>query len=90
MKNNDLTGNQPEDKPYTLNRNYKNAKWKNWEDFLGTGNSSGKTFEEAREFVTQFGLKTYGEWHKFCNSKYKPNTISSNPDKVDKNKDQID
>ena len=62
---------KPEDIPYNPDREYKNKGWMGWGDFLGTKNVSSKQdyylpFEDAREFVRKRGLKTYGEWRKYC------------------------
>ena len=75
-----------EDISYNSDRKYKIIEWTNWDDFLGIGKSSRRPFEGAREFTRQLGLKTHGERRKYCQSKYKPNTIPSNPDKAYKNK----
>jgi hypothetical protein len=40
------------------------------------------SFEEAREFVRSLGLKSQGEWGKYCKSGKKPNNIPASPRSV--------
>ena len=78
------SGNKPDDIPTAASQHYKNKGWKNWGDFLGTGNISKmkqkfRPFKEAREFVRNLGLKGQKEWIDYCKSGNKPNDIPSNP-----------
>ncbi|MBQ0098827.1 MAG: hypothetical protein KBS62_07865, partial [Oscillospiraceae bacterium] len=74
--------NKPNDLPADPSDTYKNRGWKDWGDFLGTGNVSPKKdfipYEEAKERLKGLGLKTaseYKEWYKTN----KPNDLPSNP-----------
>jgi len=78
------SGKKPDDIPKTPWITYKNNGWTSWGDWLGTGriapqNMQFRTFEEAREFVRSLGLKTIGEWRKYCKSGKKPVDIPADP-----------
>ena len=77
------SGNRPENIPTTPNDTYKNE-WMGWGDYLGTGNIAHKdrqyrSFEEARKFVQELGLKSGKYWEQYCKSGNKPDDIPSHP-----------
>jgi Integrase repeat unit len=81
------SGKKPEDIPSAPEQVYKNKGWKSWGDWIGTGNIATYEkdflpFEEAKRFVHKLGLMSQAEWRKYINSKYKPQEIPSNPNKV--------
>ncbi len=45
-----------------------------------------RSFEDAKRFVHQLGLKTQKEWNEYCRSGNKPDNIPSSPDRSYKNK----
>lgn len=75
----------PADIPNAVDRIYALAGWKDWGDFLGTGNVADKNrkwrpFEEAREFVRSLGLRGNQAWREFVKTDRKPDDIPSRPD----------
>ena len=46
------------------------------------GRVNFRTFEDARAFVRDLGLKSYGEWNDYCASGRKPPDITSNASRV--------
>jgi superfamily II DNA or RNA helicase len=81
---------KPEDIPANPDRTYKDEGWISMGDWLGTGRISNlnrqyKSFEEARAFVHNLGLKLQKEWLIYCKSIEKPKDIPANPEKVYKN-----
>lgn len=84
------SGNKPDFIPSSPENIYKNNGWANWADFLGTGNiATQKTvylsYEEAREFIKSFNLKSSQEWKVFCKSGNKPFNLPSNVNVTYKN-----
>ena len=78
----------PKDIPSNPSHTYKNEGWKSWGDWLrGTNEpySKYKTFEEAREFVHELGLKSTSEWNNYFMSEECPKDIPSNPSHTYKN-----
>jgi hypothetical protein len=80
-------GQKPDDIPAAPDSTYKQDGWKDWGDWLGTGNVATqlreyKPFEEAREFVHKLKLKGVKEWREYCKSGLKPDDIPVNPDSV--------
>lgn len=77
--------------PYSV---YKNKGWISFGHWLGTKNvyngfKEFLSFEEAFSFIKE-DIKKYNiinkkKWYEYCNSKYKPNNIPSNPDNFYKN-----
>ena len=79
------SGRKPSDIPNAVDRVYKTQGWKDWGDFIGTGNvadakKNWRPFEEARAFAMSLGLKTSKDWWKFVTSGRKPPDIPSHPD----------
>ena len=79
------SGNKPKDIPSYPNKVYKDTGWIGMGDWLGTGRISNrdrtfKSFEEAREFVHELGLKSGNEWKDYINSGDIPRDIPRNPD----------
>jgi hypothetical protein len=77
------SGNKPYDIPSNVQKSYK-KEWIDWGDFLGTGRIASKdrqyrSFEEAKKFVQNLGLKNSIEWREYCISGNKPDDIPSNP-----------
>jgi len=80
------SGEKPDDIPSAPSKVYAEKGWMSWGDFLGTGKVATslreyKSFEEAREFVRSLGLKSIGEWRKYCTSGEKPDDIPTNPNR---------
>ena len=70
---------------------YKDQGWTNWGDWLGTGtiasyNRTYRSFEEARAFVRNLGLKSQSEWIAWAKSKDKPDNIPAQPYQTYKDK----
>jgi hypothetical protein len=70
---------------------YENKGWENWGKFLGTDKVADhlklyKSFEEARIFVRNLGLKSANEWLAYCKAGLKPDDIPSNVQNTYKNK----
>jgi superfamily II DNA or RNA helicase len=96
--NNELPnkGTLPSDIPSRPDYVYKDNGWKNWGDWLGTGNVAKYLreylpFMEAREFVRGLGLKSQAEWLKFCKGQLPekgmlPKNVPTHPDQTYKNK----
>lgn len=71
---------------------YAGKGWINFGDWLGTGRQSNRyrkfrSFEEARKFVRRIGLKSYGDWKKYCSAKSNgvrvlPQDIPTHPDRA--------
>lgn len=77
---------KPEDIPANPNRVYR-SEYKGMGDWLGTGYVANyyrkfRSFTEAREFVSQLGLKSKSAWEAYCKSGKKPKDIPSNPVKA--------
>jgi hypothetical protein len=63
------------------------AEWREWGDWLGTGNVHLKDrptrpFKEARDFARGVGPKTQREWQEWAMSDKRPPDIPSNPRQV--------
>lgn len=77
----------PENIPSTPQKTYKETGWISFGDWLGTGSVSVSLrgyppYEEAREIVRGFNLKTAAEWKKFCRAGLKPLNIPSMPERT--------
>jgi len=80
---------KPLDIPVTPWRVYKNDGWVSLGDWLGTGYVATSqrnylSYNEAREFVSQLGLKSLSEWDRYCKGKLdgllpKPSNIPNAP-----------
>ncbi len=78
------TRDKPKDIPNAPEHQYKNKGWTSWGDWLGTGrianyNKTYRSFNEAREFAQQLGLKSVEDWSNFCKSGNKPEDIPTAP-----------
>jgi hypothetical protein len=76
-------GKKPDDIPALPSRSYKDE-WKNWGDWLGTGNVANfnrkfRSFPQAREFVHGLGLRGRTDWEQYCKSGKKPSDIPQSP-----------
>ena len=85
------SGRKPASIPATPSRTYKDDGWKNWGDWLGTGNISNrdkqfKSFKEARRYARSLGLKRYSQWQQFSKTEKKPDDIPASPDNTYKDK----
>jgi hypothetical protein len=75
------SGKRPLDipaKPYII---YKKD-WKKWFDWLGSPPLKGrnyKSFNDAKKFVHNVGLKSQSDWREYCDSSNKLRDIPSNP-----------
>ena len=81
------SGDKPDDIPSTPQEVYKNKGWTTWGNFMGTGRIAPQlkqfySFNEAREFVQNLGIKSVSEWKEYCNSGEKPNNLPSTPQEV--------
>jgi Integrase repeat unit len=77
------SGKKPQEIPSNPLKTY-TENWKGWGDWLGTGriasfNKKFKTFEEAREFARNLGLKNTDDWLLYCKSGKKPFDIPAHP-----------
>lgn len=64
-------GTLPEDIPVNAHQTYKESGWTNWGDWFGTGTvgpgqRTFRSFEDARRFVRDLGLKSGAEWKRYC------------------------
>ncbi len=91
------TGGRNNRFPIPTNPNivYKQNGWKDWGDFLGTGNKSTRKkvwrrFNSAHQFVLKLELNNENNWRSYCNSGERPNDIPANPDKIYKSNGWID
>ena len=76
--------------PTNPSKLYQNKGWKNWGNWLGSGNIATNkrkflSFKQAREYTRKLNLQNQQEWKIFSNTK-RPNYIPSSPDVVYKNK----
>jgi len=74
----------PNDMSSNPARTYKNKGWKDWGDFLGTGNKRPGDrkfvpFEKAREYARSLKFSGQKQWQKFCKSGKLPKDIPQNP-----------
>ena len=89
-------GKLPNDIPRDPRHAYISKDWKNWGDWLGTGNLSPsvkhkqyKSFTEARKFIQKLKLKNHTEWREYYKSNNRPGNIPSHPNIIYKNKGWI-
>lgn len=85
-------GALPPDIPTSPDKAYFDNGWVSWGDWLGTGTVAPalrryRSFRKAREFACGLGLKSFGEWRKFCQGKLPekgvlPADISASPHKT--------
>jgi predicted helicase len=80
----------PNDIPSTPSRTYKNNGWRGFGDWLGTDRIATHkrkymSFEEAKKYVQNLGIRNHMEWIEFVFKKNLPNDIPSNPNLVYKN-----
>jgi len=85
-------GALPSDIPTKPNRTYFYKGWKNWGDWLGTGNISPHSynylhFKAARSFARSLNLQSLKEWRNFCKGKFLrkgtiPENIPRKPNRV--------
>ena len=79
---------KPNDIPSSPNSVYKLTGWNGMKDWLGTSSDEKYlSFEEAREFSRNLGLKTPREWNRYCVGKMKnmlpkPKNIPRSPEQV--------
>jgi predicted helicase len=76
------SGKKPTDIPTSPRAVYSEAGWTGMGDWLGTGRLHGKgwqPFQKARAFARRLGLKSVGEWYKYCKSGKKPADIPTAP-----------
>jgi len=78
------SGNRPVNLPSNPLQTYKNQ-WNGWGDWLGTGtvavfNRKFKSFDDARMYVKNLGLKGRNAWRDYAKSGAKPADIPSNPE----------
>ena len=88
-----------EERPYNIPSNpnivYKDQGWISFGDWLGTQNKRGAcskdflSFEEAREYARNLGLKSVTEWKRWARSGERPYNIPSNANVIYKNKGWI-
>ena len=72
-----------------------NDKWAGWGDYLGHNRSSDNakadfylSYEEAKEYIKQFNIKSHSEFKKFAKSKDFPICISPRPERYYSNKNR--
>ncbi len=78
------SGDKPNDIPSYPPKSYEKSGWISWNDFLGCDGYIArgvnfKTYDEAREFLKPFGLKSYKDWKDFVKSGKKPDDIPRAP-----------
>lgn len=79
---------KPKDIPKYPAYVYEESGWRGWGDWLGTGRSwyrggtNFRSFEEARKFVHQLGLKNHKEWRAWAKTEARPEYIPSTPNQV--------
>jgi predicted helicase len=81
------SGKKPVNIPSNPNWTYKDKGWISYGDWLGTGTVAPKdmvyrSFEDAKKYVSELGLKSKNEWSMFCKSGMKPADIPWNADKT--------
>ena len=82
------SGARPHDIPSTPETMYKSSGWTSYGDFLGYAEGKGargsfRSFEDARVFVRQLGLKSQKEWKAWSSkSGARPYDIPSGPDQT--------
>jgi hypothetical protein len=70
-----IMGVRPTDIPANPDNVYAAAGWIGWGDWFGTGNVANflreyRSFEQARDFTRQLGLKTVSDWNDFCKGNF--------------------
>lgn len=85
---------KPENIPAHPAKVYKDSGWRGMGDFLGTGTIASQnreycSFEEAKEFAKNIGIKTWKEWQNFSKSGKRPLNIPCSPEQVYKDKGWI-
>jgi len=83
--------NKPNSIPTHPHVIYKTKGWKDWGDFLGTGNVAPKdkkyiSFDKARKIIQSKNLKSRKEWRLFTKDPKFPKEISKGPELYYKNK----
>lgn len=78
---------KPENIPANPAKVYKSLGWKGMGDFLGTGTIASQhrdycSYDEAKQFAKQSGIKTWKEWQSFSKSGKRPKNIPGSPEKV--------
>jgi superfamily II DNA or RNA helicase len=76
------SGKKPADIPSTPYKIYAEDGWAGWSDWLGTPSRKFQTFEEARSYVRDLGLKSETEWFAYCKSGKRPDDIPTSPRRV--------
>jgi hypothetical protein len=81
--------NRPANLPVHPDRIYK-ENWKGWNHFLGNNNFrigenhhgriNYKSYEDAKQIIQKFGIKSWEEWREFCKTEYMPIDIPKRPD----------
>jgi hypothetical protein len=79
------SGKKPADIPAYPDLVYSEAGWSGMGDWLGTGNVANylrkyRSFNKARAFVRNLGLKSHSEWSDYCKSGKRPADIPAAPD----------
>lgn len=82
---------KPHNIPAAPHQTYSSKGWKNYGDWLGTGNIATfqreyLSFQEARSLVYLLNLKSGKEWRNYINSGEKPENIPANPRKTYRDK----
>jgi hypothetical protein len=82
------SGKRPKNIPSNPHNIYKDE-WKGYSDFLGTGNTAAQdihknflSYDDAKKFVHNLGLKSGKQWDDFCNAGKRPANIPRNPQKT--------
>jgi formylglycine-generating enzyme required for sulfatase activity len=79
------SGKKPANIPASPMHTYADDGWVGMGDWLGTGTIASylrkyRSFEEARAFARNLGLRSQNEWKDYCRSGEKPDDIPSKPD----------
>ena len=70
------TNDRPLDVPANPNTVYKNKGWNGWGPFLGSGiKKEFLSFEDARSFSRNLGLKSISEWRQYAKSEKRPSDM---------------
>lgn len=83
-----------DDIPTSPDRAYKDAGWISWGDWLGTDRVATqirvfRSFEEARSFARNLGLKSRTEWNLWTKDNKRPDDVPANPYREYKNQGWI-
>jgi superfamily II DNA or RNA helicase len=78
------SGKKPNDIPRDPHETYAKDGWAGYGDWLGTGRIADhlrqyRSFDDARAFVRDLGLKSVAEWRAYCKSGKKPDDIPADP-----------